>query len=171
MDSHDTHSEILQQADNPNAGHAHAHQAHARGGSHRELTTSATFHCLTGCAIGELVGLAVGVTLGLGAWTTMALATVLGFASGYSLSLIPLMRAGMGLAAAFKTIWVGETISIAVMEFAMNFADYHVGGVTVASILAPRFWLGYAAALVAGFVAAWPVNWWMLKRNLKKQCH
>ncbi|HET6756100.1 MAG TPA: DUF4396 domain-containing protein [Burkholderiales bacterium] len=75
-----------------------------------------------------------------------------------------------GLAAAFSTIWLGETISIAVMEFAMNFTDYHVGGVNVASMLEPRFWFGYAAALVAGFLVAWPVNSWMLKRNLKR-CH
>jgi hypothetical protein len=127
-------------------------------------------HCLTGCAIGEFVGLVIGVSVGMGPWTTMALATLLGFVSGYSLSLIPLTRRGMSLAGAFKAIWLGETVSIAVMEFAMNFADYHVGGVTVASIAEPRFWLGYAVAVVAGFAAAWPVNWWMLKRNLK-HCH
>lgn len=149
----------------------HAHSAHSHhGGSHLSLTTSATLHCLTGCAIGEFIGLAIGVSLGLGAWTTMALATILGFASGYAMSLIPLMRSGMGLAAAFSTIWLGETISIAVMEFAMNFTDYHVGGVNVTSMLEPRFWFGYAAALVAGFLVAWPVNSWMLKRNLKR-CH
>lgn len=153
------------------AAHSHAHHAHAGyGGSHTRLTTSATLHCLTGCAIGEFIGLAIGVTLGLGAWTTLALATVLGFVSGYSLSLVPLMRTGMGLGAAFGTIWLGETISIAVMEFAMNFTAYHVGGVNVGSMLEPRFWLGYAAALAAGFIFAWPVNSWMLKRNLKR-CH
>ena len=69
-----------------------------------------------------------------------------------------------------KIIWLGEVISIAVMEFAMNFVDYHVGGMTVASILNPRFWLGFLAALIAGFIAAFPVNYWMIKRNIKK-CH
>ena len=152
--------------------HPHTHHPHAPGGgSLTSLTTSATIHCLTGCAIGEFVGLAIGVSLGLAAWPTMALATVLGFASGYTAGLRPLVKQGMGWVGAFKTIWLGETISIAVMEFAMNFTDYHVGGVQAASILAPRFWLGYALALPAGFVAAWPVNWWLLKTSVKQHCH
>jgi hypothetical protein len=68
-------------------------------------------------------------------------------------------------------IWLGETISIAVMEFVMNFTDYHLGGVHAASLLAPQFWLGYAAAVPAGFSAAWPVNFWLLKRNIKQHSH
>ncbi|WP_420465427.1 DUF4396 domain-containing protein [Panacagrimonas sp.] len=151
----------------------HAHHGHASHGSGSMfgLTTSATVHCLTGCAIGEFIGLAIGVTLGLNPWTTMALATALGFASGYTLGLWPLVKQGMSWGAAFKTLWLGETISIAVMEFAMNFTDYHVGGVTAGSIFAPQFWIGYALALPAGFVAAWPVNWWLLKRSIKQPCH
>lgn len=149
----------------------HHHHAHAGAQPPAGLATSATIHCLTGCAIGEFAGLAIGVTLGLDPWTTMALATVLGFASGYSFGLFPLVRQGMSVVQAFKTIWLGETISIAVMEFAMNFTDYHVGGVGVASMLSGLFWIGYGAALVAGFVAAWPVNYWLLLKNVKKQCH
>jgi hypothetical protein len=153
--------------------HAHAHHGHHGGAkaSLGGLTTSATLHCLTGCAIGEFAGLAIGVTLGLNPWATMALATVLGFASGYALGLRPLVKQGLSWLAAFKTIWLGETISIAAMEFAMNFTDYHVGGVQAASILDHVFWLGYALALPAGFVVAWPVNYWLLRRNFKKPCH
>lgn len=150
---------------------AHAHHQHHGHGSPGGLATSATLHCLTGCAIGELAGLLIGVSMGLNAWATMALATVLGFASGYALGLLPLVRQGMTLGQAFRTIWLGETISIAVMELAMNFTDYHVGGVTATSVLSPQFWVGYAVALPAGFIAAWPVNYWLLKRNIKKQCH
>lgn len=150
---------------------AHHHSHHGGSGSMAGLTTSATLHCLTGCAIGEFIGLAIGVSLGLSPWATMALATALGFASGYTLGLLPLVKRGMNWGAAFKTLWLGETISIAVMEFAMNFTDYHVGGVTAGSILAPAFWLGFAAAIPAGFAAAWPVNWWLLKRSIKKPCH
>lgn len=150
----------------------HAHHAQgARGGSPAGLATAATIHCLTGCAIGEFAGLAIGVTLGIGVWPTMALATLLAFISGYSLGLLPLVRQGMGWLEAFKVIWLGETISIASMEFAMNFTDYHVGGIQVSSVFEWRFWLGYAAALPAGFLLAWPVNYWLLKRNLKKPCH
>lgn len=154
---------------------AHAHHSHHGHGtgprSLRRLTTDATVHCLTGCAIGEIVGLAIGVSLGLNPWVTMALATVLGFASGYTLGLWPLVRQGISWAQAFRTIWFGETVSIAVMELAMNFTDYHVGGVQVSSILSARFWLGYAAALPAGFIVAWPVNYWLLKREIKQECH
>jgi len=153
-------------------GHAHhGHHAHGAAASLRGLTTSATIHCLAGCAIGEFAGLAIGVTLGLNPWATMALATVLGFASGYSLGLRPLVKQGMAWTAAFRAIWIGETISIAAMEFAMNVTDYHVGGAQAASILSPVFWLGYAAALPAGFLLAWPVNYWLLRRNIKQHCH
>jgi hypothetical protein len=151
----------------------HSHHAHHGGGapSPARLATSATLHCLTGCAIGELAGLMIGVSLGLNPWATMGLATVLGFASGYALGLWPLVKQGLTWLAAWKVIWLGETISIAVMEFAMNFTDYHVGGVTAASVFAPQFWLGYAAALPAGFFVAWPVNYWLLQRNFKPSCH
>jgi hypothetical protein len=151
--------------------HAH-HQHHGHGGgTPAALATAATLHCLTGCAVGEFAGLLIGVSLGLNPWATMALATALGFISGYSLGLLPLVRQGMSFAQAFKSIWLGETISIAVMELAMNFTDYQVGGVTTGSVLSLQFWIGYAAALPAGFVAAWPVNYVLLKKNLKKQCH
>ena len=151
--------------------HMHAHHDALAGVSPGRLATSATIHCLTGCAIGEFVGLAIGVSLGLGVWPTMLLATILGFISGYGLGLRPLMQRGMSVRDAFRTIWLGETISIAVMELAMNFTDYHVGGVSAASIFAPLFWLGFALALPAGFIAAWPVNWWLLKRRIKAPCH
>ena len=150
--------------------HAHSHHA-TPDASPARLATSATIHCLTGCAIGELAGLMIGVSLGLNPWATMALATALGFISGYALGLRPLVQQGMSVAQAFRTIWLGETISIAVMELAMNVTDYHVGGVAVASVLEPRFWLGYALALPAGFIVAWPVNWLLLRKNVKKQCH
>jgi hypothetical protein len=151
--------------------HAHHHH-HGHGtASPAGLATSATLHCLSGCAIGEFLGLLIGVTLGLNPWATMALATVLGFLSGFTLGLVPLVRQGMAPRQAFEAIWLGEAISIAVMELAMNFTDYHVGGVTTASVLSLQFWLGYAAALPAGFLAAWPVNYWLLKKNIKKQCH
>lgn len=157
---------------------SHAHHAHSVGDGHGvhapslgRLTTDATSHCLVGCAIGEWIGLAIGVSMRFDPWPTMALATVLGFVGGYTLGLWPLVRQGMSWTRAFRAIWLGETISIAAMEFAMNFTDYHVGGVQAPSLLSPRFWLGYAAAVPAGFIAAWPVNLWLLKRNIKQHCH
>ncbi len=151
--------------------HAHHHGHAAHGGSPAALATAATLHCLTGCVIGEVIGLAVGVTLGFSPWATMALATTLAYASGFSLGLLPLVRQGMSVLQALRAIWLGEAISIAVMEIAMNFADYHVGGMTANSIVDPMFWLGIAVAVPAGFIAAWPVNWWLLRRNIKQPCH
>ena len=71
---------------------------------------------------------------------------------------------------ALKLIWVGEAISIGVMEIVMNAVDYSVGGMQAGSVFAPIFWIGIAVAIPAGFLAAWPVNWWLLKRDLKA-CH
>ncbi|MGE0373526.1 MAG: DUF4396 domain-containing protein [Gammaproteobacteria bacterium] len=157
----------------PSDNHAHsAHDAHSvHAPSLVRLTTAATAHCLAGCAIGELIGLAIGVSMKLQPWPTMVLATVLGFVGGYTLGLWPLVRQGMSWPQAFRTIWLGETISIAAMEFAMNFTDYHMGGLQAASLLSVRFWSGYAAAVPAGFVVAWPVNYWLLKRGIKQHQH
>jgi len=166
---HGTHS-----APQPSHDGHHVHSMRTHGAATPalpRLTTAATIHCLSGCAIGEFIGLAIGVTLGLNPWVTMTLATLLGFVSGYALGLWPLVRQGFGWVQAFRTIWLGETVSIAVMELAMNFTDYHVGGVQTSSMLSARFWLGYAAALPAGFLVAWPVNYLLLRRNLKHQCH
>ncbi|MEM7079487.1 MAG: DUF4396 domain-containing protein [Pseudomonadota bacterium] len=135
------------------------------------MAASSTLHCLTGCVIGEVSGLMIGVSLGLGVWPTILLATALAYLSGFTLGLWPLVRTqGLTMVAAFKVIWIGEVVSIGVMEIVMNAVDYSVGGVQAHSVMAPIFWLGIAAAVPAGFLAALPVNWWLLKRNLKN-CH
>lgn len=154
----------------------HQHPAsHADHGGQQpsdfRLAAQATIHCLIGCAIGELAGLAIGVTLGLHPMATMALATVLALISGYTGGLIPLVKVGHTWLGAFKTIWLGETISIIVMEIVMNFTDYHVGGVQAASVLEPIFWIGFLVALPAGYLVALPVNFWLLKRKIKSHCH
>ena len=163
------HDDAAHVADNRHAAHAHAGQGGA--GSPAALATAATLHCLTGCVIGEVAGLAIGVSLGLPVWATIALATGLAYVSGFVLGLRPLVKRGMSVVQAFRTIWLGEAISIGVMEIAMNFADYHMGGMSAASILDPMFWRGIAVAVPAGFIAAWPVNWWLLRRQIKQPCH
>ena len=113
----------------------------------------------------------IGVTLGLPAWVTILLATGLAYLSGFTLGLVPVMRdRGKTLAEAFRIIWIGEVISIGVMEIVMNTVDYQVGGMQAESILAPVFWVGIVLAIPAGFLAAWPVNAWLLARDLKG-CH
>lgn len=144
---------------------------HGRDDNIFVTSAQATLHCLTGCVIGEVTGLMIGIALGLGPWVSMTLATVLGYITGMTLGIVPVARRKkISMGSAFRIIWIGEVISIGVMEFAMNAMDYYVGGVQANSLLEPVFWIGIAAAVPAGFVAAWPVNWWLLKRNLKA-CH
>ncbi len=147
------------------------HHLHQPGAGAVMTAAQATLHCLTGCVIGELAGLMIGVSLGLAIWQTVMLATALAYVSGFSLGLLPVMRnQNKTFIEAFKLIWLGEAISIGVMEIAMNGADYLVGGMNAGSVLSPAFWIGIAVAIPAGFLAAWPVNWWLIKRDMKK-CH
>jgi hypothetical protein len=151
---------------------AHAHHAHgAPGAGPWRLAAHATLHCLTGCVIGELAGLVIGVELGLATWQTVTLATLLSYASGLTLGLVPVMRSrGLSMLAALRIIWVGEVVSIGVMEIAMNLTDYAMGGMGANTALSWAFLRGFLVAVPAGFVAAWPVNFWLLKRDLKN-CH
>ncbi|MEQ8689579.1 MAG: DUF4396 domain-containing protein [Pseudomonadales bacterium] len=150
----------------------HEHHAHHAHHANPVITSAqATWHCLSGCVIGEVAGLMIGTWLGLGVWPTIALATSLAYLSGFSLGLLPVMRRqGKTFLQAFKLIWIGEAVSIGVMEIAMNAADYSVGGMEAGSVLSPMFWFGIAVAIPAGFLAAWPINWWLLRRDLKN-CH
>jgi hypothetical protein len=149
---------------------AHAHHGHGGGGPWR-TSAQATLHCLTGCVVGEVAGLMIGVSIGLGVWPTIVLATVLAYAAGIALGLLPVMRnQRVGMLEALRIIWIGEVISIGVMEVVMNFVDYQMGGMTAPSIASWMFWRGILFAVPAGFIAGWPVNYWLLKRELKA-CH
>ena len=149
----------------------HAHH-HGRPGEGRwRLAARSTQHCLTGCIIGEVIGLAIGVEAGLSTAATIVLATTLAYISGFTLGLLPVMKSrGLSLWNAFKLIWIGEAVSIGVMEIVMNWVDYEMGGMAAASVLSWSFARGLLVAVPAGFLAAWPVNYWLLKRELKA-CH
>ncbi len=160
---------ILEQSAAPTDADEHCH-AHA-GPPTLATAAQSTLHCLTGCVIGEVTGLIIANLLGLGIWPTILLATTLAYLSGFTLGLVPLMRREkISMGAAFKIIWIGEVVSIGVMEIAMNATDYALGGMQAPSIFAPVFWLAIGGAVIAGFLAALPVNWWLLNRNLKS-CH
>jgi F0F1-type ATP synthase assembly protein I len=149
---------------------AHAHHAHGGGGPLR-TSAQATLHCLTGCIVGEVAGLLIGTVAGLSPWPMMVLATALSYVSGMTLGLVPVMRnQEVGVLGALRIIWIGEVISIGVMEIVMNFVDYQLGGMGAKSVFAWTFWRGLAFAVPTGFLAAWPVNYWLLKRELKA-CH
>lgn len=145
------------------------HQGHSQG-SNWSAAASVTVHCLTGCAIGEFIGLAIGVSLGFPVHLTITLAVALSFVSGFALTIAPMMRRGVGFKTAFQTVWLGELISISVMELMMNLIDYHMGGMRGVSMMHAQYWEAFGAAVVAGYFAALPVNKWMLSRNMKN-CH
>jgi hypothetical protein len=152
------------------AGHAHAHHGHGSGSAFK-VSAQATLHCLTGCVIGEVAGLAIGVSLGLAAWQTIGLATFLAYLSGFTLGVLPVMKSrNTGFWNALRIIWIGEAVSIGVMEIVMNLVDYQMGGMAAPSIASWMFWRGILFAVPAGFLAAWPVNYWLVKRELKA-CH
>src|SRR5215218_6883412 len=108
-------------AEHAHAGHAGHHHELPTGG--RQLTSvalSATLHCLTGCAIGEVLGMIIGTALGLSNVATIVLAVVLAFLFGYTLTSLPLLRAGLALAAVIPIALASDTLSIAVMEIVDN---------------------------------------------------
>ena len=150
---------------------AHAHHHGAHGAGPWRLAAQATLHCLTGCVIGELIGVFIGIEAGLSATNTIILATALSYLSGFTLGLWPVMKErGLTLAGAFRIIWIGEVVSIGVMEVVMNAVDYSMGGMAAASFFSWQSIRGLLVAIPAGFLAAWPVNYWLLSRDLKA-CH
>jgi hypothetical protein len=134
-------------------------------GSLNRVAFSATLHCLTGCAIGEVLGLVIGTALGWGDLATIALAVVLAFLFGYAFTLVPLRRSGLALAAAAGIAFAADTVSITIMEIVDNAVVLVVPGAMEAGLDDPFFWGILAAALAAAFVVAYPVNRWMIARG------
>ena len=149
-------------------GHdAHGSQAEQppTGGSINAMAASATLHCLTGCAIGEIAGLIIGTALGLSNVLTIALAIGLAFLFGYTLSTLPLVKAGLGFFGALGVVLAADTLSIATMELVDNAVMAAIPGAMDAGLSNPVFWLGMMVALTAAFIAAYPVNRYLLSRG------
>lgn len=130
-----------------------------------KTAVSATLHCLTGCAIGEIMGLIIGTVLGLSNVVTIAIAVTLAFIFGYSLSLIPILKAGIALSSAIGIVFAADTLSIATMEIVDNTVMAIVPGAMEAGIVNPLFWATLALALTVAFFAAYPVNRYLLQRG------
>ena len=135
------------------------------------IAASATLHCLTGCAIGEIAGLMIGTAVGLSNVQTMALAIGLAFVFGYALSSLPLVGAGMSLGQALKLVLAADTISIIVMEIVDNAVMAAIPGAMDAGLVDPVFWLGMMIALSAAFLAAFPVNRYLIDRGKGHALH
>jgi len=129
------------------------------------LAFSATVHCLTGCAIGELLGMIIGTALGWGDFATIALAVVLAFFFGYLLTMLPLLRGGLALATVIPLALASDTISITVMEIVDNAIMLWIPGAMEAGLTNLLFWGSLAAALVIAGVIAYPVNRWLIARG------
>ena len=126
---------------------------------------SATLHCLTGCAIGEVFGMVIGTALGWGNVATIVLAVVLAFFFGYSLTMLPLLRSGLALATTLPLAFASDTLSITVMEIVDNAVMLVVPGAMEAGLGDLLFWGSLVFALAVAFVAAFPVNRYLIARG------
>ena len=144
----------------------HSHSAHEPvSGSLIALALSATVHCLTGCAIGEVLGMVIGTALGWGNFATIVLSIVLAFFFGYSLTMLPLLRAGLALSAAIPLALASDTLSIVVMEIVDNAIMLLIPGALEAGLTDVLFWGSLAASLVIAGAVAFPVNRWLIARG------
>jgi hypothetical protein len=150
--------------DQSNHSHHHHHRSNSKPSINR-VALSATLHCLTGCAIGEVAGLVIGTAFGLSDLLTIILAITLAFVFGFALSALPLLRAGLAIPAALSLVVVADSLSITVMEIADNTVMVLIPGAMDAGLGNPLFWLSLTFALGVAFVAAYPVNIYLLKRN------
>jgi uncharacterized protein YqhQ len=143
----------------------HAPQKQERAPSVTRMAVTATLHCLTGCAIGEILGLVIATSLGWGNVSSIALAVLLAFVFGYGFTLVPLMRAGMAFGAAASIALAADTISITVMEIMDNATMLVVPGAMEAGITDGLFWASLALSFVVAFAVTVPVNRWLISRG------
>src|SRR3954452_104827 len=141
--------------------HEHHHQPAATWA----VAASATLHCLTGCAIGEVLGMVIGTAAGLHNAATVALSIALAFVFGYALTMRGVLRAGLDVRAAFRVALAADTVSIAVMELLDNAFIVAVPGAMNAGLDSPLFWASLAGSLVVAFLLTTPVNRWMISRG------
>ena len=146
------------------ADHAH-HELPTSGRALTQVALSATLHCLTGCAIGEVLGMLIGTAAGFSNVATIVLSVVLAFVFGYGLTSLPLLRAGLALSAVVPIALASDTLSIATMEAVDNAFILLVPGALAAGLADALFWWSLGVSLAIAFVAALPVNRWLIARG------
>ncbi len=152
------------------ASHTGTTHEHAAGEQHAmeaswTMALSATLHCLTGCAIGEVLGMIIGSALGWSNGATVALSIALAFLFGYSLTSLPLLRAGLALAAVVPIALATDTVSIAIMEVVDNAIMVLIPGAMEAPLDSAGFYAALTGALIIAGAAALPVNRWLIARG------
>ena len=143
----------------------HHHEMPTSGGALTAVAISATLHCLTGCAIGEVLGMVIGTALGFSEWGTVALAVALAFLFGYALTSLPLLRAGLAIGAVIPIALAADTLSIAVMEIVDNAIMLAIPGAIEAGVGDLLFWGSLSVALVIAGMFALPVNRRLIARG------
>jgi hypothetical protein len=136
-----------------------------QGGALTRMALSATLHCLTGCAIGEIAGMLIGTALGFPNLETIVLSVVLAFVLGYGLTSMPLLRAGLALAVVVPIALASDTLSIATMEVIDNAIVVAVPGAMDAGLGDVLFWGSLSFALAVAGAVALPVNRWLIARS------
>jgi Domain of unknown function (DUF4396) len=144
------------------SAHAHHHEMPTEGRALTGVALSATLHCLTGCAIGEVTGVALGTALGFSNAATIVLAIALAFLFGYGLTSLPLLRAGLAMSAVIPIAFASDTLSIATMELVDNAIVVAIPGAMEAGLDSLLFWGSLAFALVIAGAVALPVNRWLI---------
>lgn len=137
---------------------------------HQQPTTwaaaaQATLHCLTGCAIGEVLGMVLGTAFGLHNAATVVLSIALAFVFGYALTMRGVLRAGVDVRTALKVALAADTVSIVVMEILDNAIMVTVPGAMDAGLTSWLFWVSLVSSLAVAFVLTTPVNRWMISRG------
>jgi hypothetical protein len=133
--------------------------------SSKRTALSATVHCLTGCAIGEVAGMVIGTAFGWHNAATVAVSIVLAFFFGYSLTIRPLLASGLPVAAAARLAFAADTLSIVVMEIVDNLIMLVTPGAMNAGLSSALFWITLPVSLVVAGAAAFPVNLWLIGRG------
>lgn len=144
----------------------HAGTEHRAGAeSLNRSAVRATLHCLTGCAIGEVLGMVIATALGWGNAASIALSVALAFVFGYALTLGPILRAGVPMGRAARVTVASDTISIATMELIDNAFILLVPGAIAAGLSDSLFWWSLFVSLAIAFVVTVPVNRWLIARG------
>jgi hypothetical protein len=130
-----------------------------------KTAASATLHCLTGCAIGEVLGMIISTALGWAAAPSIGLAVLLAFTFGYALSMRPLLKGGLTFKKAVALALAADTASIATMEIVDNGIILAVPNAIHAGLGSWLFWWSLGLGLAVAFVVAFPLNRWLIARG------
>lgn len=143
------------------------HQMESKQDSVMGFAISATWHCLLGCGIGEVLGMIISTALHMDNVSSIVLAVIMGFIGGFALGVVPWLKHGLSFAQAAKKVLIVEGLSILVMESAQVLTEIYTPGVMEAHLTDGIFWIGMLLALAAGFVAALPINYMFAKRGVR----